>query len=247
MGCLSPCACFPVYTAFALTTHTLSITRFPSSCVPHQKVLLDKQNDWGESPLHLAAAAGHQGAVTILLDHNASTVLRDKWGRTALLRAKEHGERATLSVLETRSALGDDQLLAGHDTAPDDIGPLQTQGMQVLEHCTVVLQRFGRCYIVGGGGGGGWGGHACVRACLAKLIAMRPGTTHSSLYLPRDSVYHIRACPAWRVPGDMHECALHDVCAGQNQQHAERVDKQGQTAHAGTGPHTGRVSCNCDS
>lgn len=43
-----------------------------ADCVP-----VDDASDWGETALHLAAARGHDAAVRVLLQHNASLTAKD--------------------------------------------------------------------------------------------------------------------------------------------------------------------------
>jgi len=46
--------------------------------------LLGAPNEWGEAPLHVAATAGHAGAVKVLLSYGAATDVADRWGRRPL-------------------------------------------------------------------------------------------------------------------------------------------------------------------
>ena len=60
---------------------------------------MESTNEWGESPLHLAAAAGHKAAVRVLLDAGASVVAADRWGRTPSRVAQQQGlQPATLGL-----------------------------------------------------------------------------------------------------------------------------------------------------
>ena len=51
------------------------------------------QNSWGESPMHLAAAAGHKRCVQALMDAGANYSTTDKWGRTPVDVGRESGGR----------------------------------------------------------------------------------------------------------------------------------------------------------
>ena len=44
--------------------------------------IINSQNQWFETPVHLAAAMGHTQVVSNLLSHGASLSVRDRWGRT---------------------------------------------------------------------------------------------------------------------------------------------------------------------
>ena len=56
--------------------------------------------DAGATPLMLAASMARTQAVETLLDHGADAGLKDRFGRTALDRAKETGDRRTVEALE---------------------------------------------------------------------------------------------------------------------------------------------------
>eukprot|EP00729_Bicosta_minor_P016221 gene16221-19739_t len=58
-----------------------------------QQQLFDSQNSWGESPMHLAAAAGHKRCVQALMDAGANYSTTDKWGRTPVDVGRESGGR----------------------------------------------------------------------------------------------------------------------------------------------------------
>mmetsp|Transcript_15687 Transcript_15687/g.47038 ORF Transcript_15687/g.47038 Transcript_15687/m.47038 type:complete len:393 (-) Transcript_15687:120-1298(-) len=53
--------------------------------------LLGAPNEWGEAPLHVAATAGHAGAVKVLLSYGAATDVADRWGRTPSRVATQQG------------------------------------------------------------------------------------------------------------------------------------------------------------
>ena len=52
---------------------------------------VDGCNEWKETALHLAAAAGHRAAVGALLRAGASVTATDKWGRTPSFVARQQG------------------------------------------------------------------------------------------------------------------------------------------------------------
>ena len=60
---------------------------------------INKQNEWGETPLHLAASAGHKNCVIILCKHDSiDTTIQNKWNRTPLDVAKDFGENDTYTT-----------------------------------------------------------------------------------------------------------------------------------------------------
>ncbi|EPS39086.1 hypothetical protein H072_7130 [Dactylellina haptotyla CBS 200.50] len=56
------------------------------------------------SPLYLAAENGHEGVVTVLLDHGANIETRDIYGRTALIKAVLANQESVVSLLVERGA-----------------------------------------------------------------------------------------------------------------------------------------------
>lgn len=70
---------------------------------PRTAQLLDAQNQFGETPLHLCAGSGDKGAVRaaeLLLHANAKLTLVDKWERDPLSVAKDNGENALVDVFQ---------------------------------------------------------------------------------------------------------------------------------------------------
>lgn len=72
------------------------------------KLLLDhgaridaQDKDSAATPLMMAASLGRSGAVAILLQRGANANLRDRFGRTALDRARQLEDPATIRLLET--------------------------------------------------------------------------------------------------------------------------------------------------
>jgi cytohesin len=59
----------------------------------------DKESN--ATPLMMAASLGRSGAVAILLQFGANATLRDRFGRTALDRARQANDPATIKLLET--------------------------------------------------------------------------------------------------------------------------------------------------
>jgi len=67
-------------------------------CQAHCPGVLDQQNSWGETALHLSAGAGLDKIIRALLDAGASAAIEDKWGRTAVSVSQEHGCRGALAA-----------------------------------------------------------------------------------------------------------------------------------------------------
>eukprot|EP01125_Pyxidicula_operculata_P022924 TRINITY_DN9688_c0_g1_i1.p1 TRINITY_DN9688_c0_g1~~TRINITY_DN9688_c0_g1_i1.p1 ORF type:complete len:361 (+),score=81.08 TRINITY_DN9688_c0_g1_i1:145-1227(+) len=61
--------------------------------------LIDQVNDWGESALHLAAAAGNVEVIEILISKGANADIYDKWKRLPLTVAKENGDSKIIDIL----------------------------------------------------------------------------------------------------------------------------------------------------
>lgn len=65
------------------------------------KDLLNAQNQWKETPLHLCAGSGDKGAgraAGLLLDAGASLLLVDKWKRGPVDVAHDNGENSLVQV-----------------------------------------------------------------------------------------------------------------------------------------------------
>lgn len=73
---------------------------------------LDATNEWCETPLHLAAAAGHVALVEVLLAASRERQYdwqdaKDRWGRSVPRVAREHGELVVLALLSSDGADSD--------------------------------------------------------------------------------------------------------------------------------------------
>ncbi|GBG28202.1 Ankyrin repeat domain-containing protein 6 [Hondaea fermentalgiana] len=65
--------------------------------------LLNEQNQWQETPLHLCAGSGDKDAVKaaqLLLDQGAAMDIADKWGRGPYDVSRENGENGLVKVFE---------------------------------------------------------------------------------------------------------------------------------------------------
>ena len=63
--------------------------------------LINVQNNYGETPLHLCAGSGDKGAgraAGLLLEAGASLLLKDKWGRGPVDVAHDNGENSLVGV-----------------------------------------------------------------------------------------------------------------------------------------------------
>ena len=66
----------------------------------HSQEIIDAQNEWGETALHLAAGAQQTGSVQTLLEAGADPKIKDRWGRCPFRVCVENGgHSATLSAL----------------------------------------------------------------------------------------------------------------------------------------------------
>ena len=61
---------------------------------------VNAQDDYGVTPLHVAAEKGHLGMVSLLLSHGASPGARNEFGETPLHLAREHGHQKIAALLE---------------------------------------------------------------------------------------------------------------------------------------------------
>ena len=69
-----------------------------------KKTEVNSVDGWTRTPLHLAAAGGHQAAVASLLEAGASLNVQDRRGQTPLSRAAESGHLETVARLLERGA-----------------------------------------------------------------------------------------------------------------------------------------------
>ena len=80
--------------------------------------LVQTTNEWGETPLHLAEAAGHTAAIRLLIDSGADLHAKDSWARTPSQVSKEQHSKETSTeaqpsavphvAIEMRSAVQDE-------------------------------------------------------------------------------------------------------------------------------------------
>jgi ankyrin repeat protein len=66
--------------------------------------LLNAQNQWGETPIHLCAGSGDKGAgkaAALLLEAGASILEKDKWQRGPMDVAHDNGENSLVQVFQT--------------------------------------------------------------------------------------------------------------------------------------------------
>lgn len=83
--------------------------------------LIDRPNEWGETPLHLAAAAGNHKAIRLLLASRADAQQVDHWGRDASRIAQEQGLNAEDLGLPKAHALNESDV--GPSERSDAAGP----------------------------------------------------------------------------------------------------------------------------
>ncbi|CAK9032854.1 Ankyrin repeat domain-containing protein 6 (Diversin), partial [Durusdinium trenchii] len=70
---------------------------------PRGSKLLNEQNQWGETPLHLCAGSGDKGAgkaAALLLEQGASMTIVDKWKRGPMDVAHDNGENPLVAVFD---------------------------------------------------------------------------------------------------------------------------------------------------
>ena len=58
------------------------------------------QDQYGDTPLHIAAHGGHDDVVKLLLEYGADPTVKDKDGRTPLDLARAEGRHEVVSVIE---------------------------------------------------------------------------------------------------------------------------------------------------
>mmetsp|Transcript_2025 Transcript_2025/g.2890 ORF Transcript_2025/g.2890 Transcript_2025/m.2890 type:complete len:415 (+) Transcript_2025:27-1271(+) len=89
----------------ASARNSLRIVRaIRSGQIQNSKNLIDCKNEWGETAMHLAAAAGFVDVIKELVHAKASVDASDKWGRSPLKVASESGESSAVSCLESLGA-----------------------------------------------------------------------------------------------------------------------------------------------
>jgi ankyrin repeat protein len=81
----------------AAAANSLRVLAFLAETLPLEQ--LNAANGWGETALHLSAAAGHARAVALLTGAGADQTLRDRWGRVPFDVAHDHGETNVCSLL----------------------------------------------------------------------------------------------------------------------------------------------------
>ena len=77
-------------------------------------------NAAGMTPLHLAAANGHFGAVKMLVNYNADLNKKDKKGKTALDYAHMKKKKNIIDLLEIEMGLREDSEEEEEEDVPDD-------------------------------------------------------------------------------------------------------------------------------
>lgn len=68
---------------------------------------LNATNCWGETSVHLAASAGHENVLRVLIAGKCDVNLKDQWGRTPLRTARECGETGVVNLLQEVGAEDD--------------------------------------------------------------------------------------------------------------------------------------------
>jgi ankyrin repeat protein len=97
--------------------------------ISNQKGLISAENRDRLSPLHRAVEKGHTGIVKLLLDHGASSEIRDQSGRTIFICAALRGQNSVLEFLLQKrridiNAVDHDGRTALHAVAADSHNPL---------------------------------------------------------------------------------------------------------------------------
>jgi glutaminase len=82
---------------------------------------LDSADYDGRTPLHLAAAEGHEETVRYLLGQGVVVEPLDRWGNTPLDDALRHGHEAVAALLRENGATGGDALDAGPDVTGREV------------------------------------------------------------------------------------------------------------------------------
>ena len=81
---------------------------------------IDATNEWGESALHLAAAAGRADIARLLVARGLNIKLTDIWARSAATVAAEHGERELFELVKSPSDSWEESTEAHSTTSISD-------------------------------------------------------------------------------------------------------------------------------
>ncbi|RKK64664.1 hypothetical protein BFJ63_vAg17296 [Fusarium oxysporum f. sp. narcissi] len=81
-----------------------AIYRFLRRALDQNVLFVDERDDFGRTPLWLAAEGGHEAVVRLLLEKGAAIDSKDSSGRTPLSRATEGGYEAVVRLLESYGA-----------------------------------------------------------------------------------------------------------------------------------------------
>ena len=84
----------------AVANASKSLTHLINQGTKASESLVNAQNNWGETALHLAASTGKVEAIQILCSTDlVDTTIRDNWDRTALRVAHENLETDAINIL----------------------------------------------------------------------------------------------------------------------------------------------------